>query len=146
MLPFTWLNLTALHPRILCAKFGWNLPCESGEEDENVKSLQTDRWTTDNRQSEKLTWAFSSGEAKSTFQKALHHLKKKVYAYLKFQPMSLPSGIKHPHPDEDPCPWNVLQSPLGIFHIHVSPSCVPTIKTWAIWCHCSHWIKQFKRL
>ena len=66
--------------------FGWNWPSGSGEEDENVKSLQkdrqtdrqtdgqtdgqTDRWTdrqtTDDRWSEKLTWAFSSGELKST--------------------------------------------------------------------------------
>ena len=27
------------HPRMLCAKFGWNRPSDSGEEDENVKSL-----------------------------------------------------------------------------------------------------------
>ena len=48
-----------LHLRILCAKFGWNLPIDSGEEDENVKSLQTDRQTdglTENRRPEKLTW------------------------------------------------------------------------------------------
>ena len=30
---------------MLCAKFGWNWPSGSGEEDENVKSLQTDRQT-----------------------------------------------------------------------------------------------------
>ena len=35
------------------AKFGWNWTSVSGE-DENVKSLQADRWTED-RQSEKLT-------------------------------------------------------------------------------------------
>ena len=40
--PFIWTNLNPLHPRILCAKFGWNWPSDSGEEDENVKSLQTD--------------------------------------------------------------------------------------------------------
>ena len=66
---------------MLCAKFGWNWSSGSGEEDENVKSLQTDRQTdrqTDGRTdgqtdrqtpddswSEKLTWAFSSGELKS---------------------------------------------------------------------------------
>ena len=55
-------KLESLHPRILCAKFGWNWPSGSREEDENVKSLQTDRQTTDDRWSEKLTWAFSSGE------------------------------------------------------------------------------------
>ena len=67
-----WTNLNLLHPRMLCAKFGWNWPSGSGEEDENVKSLQMDtqtdrqtgRQTTDDRWSEKLTWAFSSGELK----------------------------------------------------------------------------------
>ena len=43
--PFIWTNLTPLHPRMLCAKFGWNWPSGSGEEDVNVKSLQTDGWT-----------------------------------------------------------------------------------------------------
>ena len=36
--PFIWRNLNSLHPRMLCAKFGWNWPGGSGEEDENVKS------------------------------------------------------------------------------------------------------------
>ena len=67
--PFIWTNLNPLHPRMLCAKFGWNMPGGSGEEDENVKSLQTDGrkdgQTTDDRWSEKLTWAFSSGELKT---------------------------------------------------------------------------------
>ena len=70
--PFIWTNLNPLHPGILCAKFDWNWPSGSGEENENVKSLQTDRQTdgqtdrqtTDDRWSEKLTWAFSSGELK----------------------------------------------------------------------------------
>jgi hypothetical protein len=30
-------------PRMICAKSGWNWPSGSGEEVENVKSLQTDR-------------------------------------------------------------------------------------------------------
>ena len=30
---------------MLCAKFGWNWPSGSGEEDENAKSLQMDGWT-----------------------------------------------------------------------------------------------------
>ena len=78
--PFIWTNLNPIYPRMLCAKFGWNWPSVSGEEDENVKSLQTDgqmdgqtdgrtdgqtdRQTTDDRWSEKLTWASSSGELK----------------------------------------------------------------------------------
>ena len=37
-------------------------PAVLEKEVENVKSSQTDRRTTDNRRSEKLTWAFSSGE------------------------------------------------------------------------------------
>ena len=56
--PFIWTNLNPLHPRMLCAKFGSNWPSGSGDEDENVESLQT----TDDRWSEKLTWAFSSVE------------------------------------------------------------------------------------
>ena len=31
--PFNWTNMTPLHPGILCAKFGWNWPSGSGEED-----------------------------------------------------------------------------------------------------------------
>ena len=74
--PFIWTNLNPLHPRMLCAKFDWNWSSGSGEEDENVKSLQTDRrtdgqtdrQTTDDRWSEQLTWAFSSGELKTCNQ------------------------------------------------------------------------------
>ena len=57
--PFIWINLNPHHPRMLCAKFGWNWPCGSGEEDENVKTTTTDKFW-----SEKLTWAFGSGEWK----------------------------------------------------------------------------------
>ena len=31
--PFFWTNLNPLHPRMLCAKFGWNWLSSSGEED-----------------------------------------------------------------------------------------------------------------
>ena len=41
MWPFIWTNLNSLHPRMCCAKFGWNWPSGSGE-DQNMKSLQTD--------------------------------------------------------------------------------------------------------
>ena len=40
--PFILTNLNPFHPRMFCAKFGRNLPSGSGEEDENVKSLQKD--------------------------------------------------------------------------------------------------------
>ena len=47
-------SLNPHYPRMLCAKFGWNWPSGSWEEDENVKSLltdgNTDRWQTDWRQ------------------------------------------------------------------------------------------------
>ena len=59
----TWISL---HPKMLCAMFGWNCTHGSREEDENVKRLRTDTQTTDDRQSEKLTGAFSSGELKYT--------------------------------------------------------------------------------
>ena len=36
--------------KIKIKKFGWNWPSGSGEEDENVKSLQTGRQTDDGRQ------------------------------------------------------------------------------------------------
>ena len=55
--PFIWTNLNPNHSRMICAKFGWNGPSGSGEEVQNVKSLQTDGQTKDNRWSEKLTWA-----------------------------------------------------------------------------------------
>ena len=47
--PFIWTNLNPLHLRMLCAKFGWNCPNGSGEQDENVKSLQTDGQTDTRR-------------------------------------------------------------------------------------------------
>ena len=59
MWPFIWTNGNSLHHMMLCAKFGWNWPSRFGEEDQNVKSLQTDR------RSEKLAWTFSSGMLKS---------------------------------------------------------------------------------
>ena len=42
---FIWTNLNPLPPRMLCAKFGWKWSSGSGEEDENRKSVQTDRQT-----------------------------------------------------------------------------------------------------
>ena len=41
--PFISTNLNLLQPRMICAKFGWNWPSDSWEEDENVKSLKMDR-------------------------------------------------------------------------------------------------------
>ena len=56
-----YLNKLEFHPRMLCAKFGWNRSNGSGEEDENVKSLQQQKqqqpWTMAKFWSEKLTWA-----------------------------------------------------------------------------------------
>ena len=82
---FIWKNLNSLHPKMLCAKFGWNWSSDSGEEYENVKSLpqrrqrrqrlrprlrqrqrrqRQRRWTTHKLWSETFTWAFGSGELK----------------------------------------------------------------------------------
>ena len=63
--PFIWINLNPFHPRMFYAKFGWNWPSGSREEVEDVKF--TDWQMPDNRCSEKLTWAFSSGEPRSVF-------------------------------------------------------------------------------
>ena len=137
--PFIWTNFNPLHPRMFCAKFGWNWLCGSGEEDFLIWSMyffpfswlsplgkgrgpsfeqtwipfiqgcsvpslvengpvvlkkkmkmwkvyrrmdrrmdwrtdkQTDRQTTDDRWSEKPTWAFSSGELKSAKWNIFHH-------------------------------------------------------------------------
>ena len=37
--PFIWTNLNPLHPRMLCAKFGWNWPSGSVEEDFLISSM-----------------------------------------------------------------------------------------------------------
>ena len=94
--PFNWRNLNPQHPKMLCAKFNYNWPCSSGREDFLISSkyfcyfkiistwigfwrkrskcekFYKDRWKTEDRWSEKLTWAFSSGELKT---------------YMNFQPM-----------------------------------------------------------
>ena len=60
-----WNKFESPHPRMLCAKFGWNWPSGSVKEDENVKSLrQQRRRTTDKFWSEKLTWDFGSDKLK----------------------------------------------------------------------------------
>ena len=37
--PFIWTNLNPHHPRMLCAKFGWNWLLGSGEEDFHISSM-----------------------------------------------------------------------------------------------------------
>ena len=71
----------ALHSKMICAKTGWNWPSGSGEEDENVKSVrqqQQRRGTTDIFWSEKLTWAFGSGELKGKMCHIAHLIEKPV--------------------------------------------------------------------
>ena len=62
--PFICTYLNPRDLRGLCAKFGWYWSMDSGEEDENGKSLRRQqqqrwrrRWTTDILWSEKLPWA-----------------------------------------------------------------------------------------
>ena len=45
-----WTNLNPLHPRMLYAKFGWNWPSDSGE-DENVDDNNNRQWTKCNQKS-----------------------------------------------------------------------------------------------
>ena len=64
-----WTKMNFLYPRLPCYKCSSNWPSRSVEEDENVKSLRQQRWqqqqcTMDKLWSEKLTWAFDSGELK----------------------------------------------------------------------------------
>ena len=53
LVPFIQTNFIPLYRRMLGTYFGWHWPSGSGEE-ENVKSLKTDR-LTDNNRSENLT-------------------------------------------------------------------------------------------
>ena len=52
---------------MLCAKFGCNWPCGSGEEDENVKSLQTDG-RTDGCPDRRREGRRTKGEQKSSLE------------------------------------------------------------------------------
>ena len=57
---------------MLCAKFGWNFPSGSWEEDENMKSLQTDRQTDDGQQViRKAHLSLQLGELKTFFSYTL---------------------------------------------------------------------------
>ena len=54
--PFFWTNLNPHHPKMLCAKFGWNWPSGSGDgrrwkcEKYTTTTTTTTMTTTDNRQ------------------------------------------------------------------------------------------------
>ena len=48
--PFIWTNFKPLYPMMLCAIFYLNWPSGSWEEDVNVKSIQTDGQTDEERQ------------------------------------------------------------------------------------------------
>ena len=78
---------TTLQARMIWAKFGWNWPSGSGEEDENV-NIWTNKWTdgrqtTDDRRLEKITWALSSGELKILGVSAIHKWIQNLYKKLK---------------------------------------------------------------
>ena len=66
------------------AKFGWNWPSGSGEEDENVKSLQTDR-RTDNTRSEKLRWANNTIDLIQSYNRIFHMFVNFSHFHLLFQ-------------------------------------------------------------
>ena len=70
---FIWTNLNPLHQGILCAKFGRNWLSGSGEDDENVKSLQTDGQT--DRQTDRQTDDGRPDDPKSSGElKTVHKL------------------------------------------------------------------------
>ena len=73
-----WINWNPLYPRMLCAKFGWNWPCGS-RQDENVNNIQIkqDR-QTDGRQSIR--------KAHSSFQLSIAN-NKKLLACLSMTPL-----------------------------------------------------------
>ena len=58
-----FLNYLPFGKGVLCAKFGWNWPSGSGEEDENEKSLQTDGQTDRQTDSRRTT-----GDQKSSLE------------------------------------------------------------------------------
>ena len=69
--PFIWKNLNPLYPKLLYAKFGWNWSSGSGEEDKNVKSLQTDGRTDgcpDRRTDRRRTKGKTKGAVISLYQ------------------------------------------------------------------------------
>ena len=73
--PFIWTNLHSLHPRMLCAKFGWKWPSGPGKEDENMKSLQADGQTEGRQVIRKAYLSFQLRWGKNVTQikyRALH--------------------------------------------------------------------------
>ena len=69
--PFIWTNFNLLHPKMLCAKFGWIWPSGSGEEVENRKSLQTDGGTdgrTDGRTDRRRTTGYQKSSPELSAQ------------------------------------------------------------------------------
>ena len=52
LLPY-WRNINSLYPRMLCAKFSWNWPSGSGEEEKTMKVYYNNR---------QLSWVFCSTE------------------------------------------------------------------------------------
>ena len=80
-LPSIWTNVIALHARLILAIFGsnWQRRCA---EDENMKSLQMDGQTPDDRWSEKLTWAFSSAFIKWANKGSVFHFKLSLFYHI----------------------------------------------------------------
>ena len=109
--PVIWRNLNPLHPGILCAKFGWNCPSSSGEEDEHVKSLQTDgrtdRHTDDGWQViRKAHLSFQFRWAKKAEARTQSHVRNPINMTLRSK-VNVVSGswmyLTHPVMVIDPC-------------------------------------------
>ena len=129
--PIMWTNLNPLHPRMLCAMFGWNWlrgfwirrwKCEKftdGRMDRQT-DRRTDRrtegqWTTD-----KLTWAFSSGELKTT------KIKTNPFnvIVIKIQIPAFYSLITCTKPNSNcNCCWSIRETSWGVWRGTDDPPC-----------------------
>ena len=54
--PFIWTNLNPLYTRVLCIMVGSSMPSVSEGNDENVNSIETDRWRDGRRTTGDQKW------------------------------------------------------------------------------------------
>ena len=117
-------KLDPLHPRMHCAKLGWNLPSGSGEGDENVKSLQQRQRqrgrTTNKFWSEKLTWAFGSGELKPVRKVHICIVQLIVFRLKSF--LSMRQVKVRSSTNIDPLPW--ILNDFQVFQERYLKSCL----------------------
>ena len=159
---FIWKNSNHLHPRMFCAKYGWNWSSVSGEEDENVKGLWQRRQLNFDQES---TRALGSGELKTTKNDHfegnpnsfcdLHHESYVLYVvlHLCLHPniMSWNSGISDPWGTVSRILWvwglfwcNFTYMPLFLYVVRVENEIC--IVNNACWLQLKYWIKEYRVL